>query len=107
MKSTENIEKSSIFEKLFKLKENKTTIKTEILAGITTFITMAYIIIVNPNILRFAGMNLPGIKGEGAGAFTALNDPVVASVFAATCLTAAIGTFVMAFYANQIGRAHV
>ncbi|MBW9170814.1 NCS2 family permease [Clostridium estertheticum] len=100
MKSTENIEKSSIFEKLFKLRENKTTVKTEILAGITTFITMAYIIIVNPNILRFAGMNLPGIKGEGAGAFTALNDPVVASVFAATCLTAAIGTFVMAFYAN-------
>ncbi|MBU3214153.1 NCS2 family permease [Clostridium estertheticum] len=100
MKSTENSEKSSIFEKLFKLRENKTTVKTEILAGITTFITMAYIIIVNPNILRFSGMNLPGIKGEGAAAFTALNDPVVAAVFAATCLTAAIGTFVMAFYAN-------
>ena len=100
MKSTENIEKNSIFEKLFKLRENKTTVKTEILAGITTFITMAYIIFVNPNILKFAGMNLPGIKGDGAAGFNALNDPVVASVFAATCIAAAVGTFVMAFYAN-------
>lgn len=100
MKSTENNGNDSIFEKLFKLKENKTTVKTEILAGITTFITMAYIIFVNPNILKFAGMNLPGIKGDGAAGFNALNDPVVASVFAATCIAAAVGTFVMAFYAN-------
>ena len=100
MKSTGNRVESSIFEKLFKLSENNTTVKTEIIAGITTFITMAYIIFVNPNILKFSGMNLPGIKGEGAAAFTALNDPVVASVFAATCLAAAVGTFVMAFYAN-------
>ena len=77
MKSTENIEKSSMFEKLFKLRENKTTVKTEILAGITTFITMAYIIFVNPNILKFAGMNLPGIKGDGAAGFNALNDPEI------------------------------
>ena len=58
---------------------------------------MAYIIFVNPNILKFAGMNLPGIKGDGAAAFNALNDPIVASVFVATCLAAAVGTFVMAF----------
>ena len=69
MKSTKNNKTDSIFEKLFKLRENNTTIKTEILAGITTFITMAYIIFVNPNILKFAGMNLPGIKGDGAAGF--------------------------------------
>jgi AGZA family xanthine/uracil permease-like MFS transporter len=92
--------KKSLLEKLFKLSENKTSIKTEILAGITTFITVAYIIFVNPNILKFAGMNLPGVKGDGAAAFSSLNDPVVASVFAATCISAAIGTFIMAFYAN-------
>jgi adenine/guanine/hypoxanthine permease len=93
-------ERKSLLEKLFKLSENNTNVKTEILAGITTFITVAYIIFVNPNILRFAGMNAQGIKGDGAAAFTALNDPVVASVFAATCISAAIGTLIMSFYAN-------
>ena len=44
-------------EKLFKLKENNTTVKTEILAGVTTFMTMAYILAVNPNILSAAGMD--------------------------------------------------
>jgi AGZA family xanthine/uracil permease-like MFS transporter len=85
---------------MFKLSENNTTVKTEILAGITTFITMAYIIFVNPNILKFAGMNAANIKGDGAAAFTALNDPVIASVFAATCIAAAVGTLVMSLYAN-------
>ncbi|MCM0650546.1 NCS2 family permease [Clostridium swellfunianum] len=92
--------KKSLLESIFKLSENKTNVKTEILAGITTFITVAYIIFVNPNILKFAGMNAQGIKGDGAAAFSALNDPVVASVFAATCLSAAIGSLIMAFYAN-------
>lgn len=91
---------SSILERMFKLSENNTNVKTEILAGITTFITMAYIIFVNPNILKFAGMNAANLKGDGAAAFTALNDPVVASVFAATCIAAAVGTLVMALYAN-------
>jgi AGZA family xanthine/uracil permease-like MFS transporter len=91
---------NGILERIFKLSENKTNVKTEVLAGITTFITVAYIIFVNPNILKFAGMNLPGIKGDGAAVFSSLNDPVVASVFAATCISAAIGTFIMAFYAN-------
>ena len=43
-------EKPNILEKIFKLKENNTTVKTEVLAGITTFMTMAYILVVNPNI---------------------------------------------------------
>lgn len=95
-----NNKKKSILESIFKLKENNTNVKTEVLAGLTTFITVAYIIFVNPNILKFAGINLPGIKGDGAAVFSSLNDPVVASVFAATCISAAIGTFIMALYAN-------
>ena len=46
-----------MLEKLFKLKENNTTVKTEVLAGITTFMTMAYILAVNPSILAAAGMD--------------------------------------------------
>ena len=46
-----------MLERLFKLKENGTTAKTEILAGLTTFMTMAYILAVNPSILSDAGMN--------------------------------------------------
>lgn len=84
----------------FKLSENGTTARTEILAGVTTFITMAYIIFVNPNILKFAGMNEQGIAGDGAAVFNAINDSVVASVFTATCLAAAVGTLIMALYAN-------
>jgi adenine/guanine/hypoxanthine permease len=61
---------------------------------------MAYIIFVNPNILKFAGMNAQGVKGNAEAAFTSLNDPVVAAVFAATCIAAAVGTLVMGLYAN-------
>lgn len=68
-------------DRFFKLKENGTNVKTEVLAGTTTFLTMAYIIFVNPSMLAQTGMN------EGA-------------VFVATILAAAIGTFVMAFVAN-------
>ncbi len=68
-------------EKLFKLKENKTNIKTEILAGITTFMAMAYILAVNPSILSATGMD--------AGA-----------LFTSTAIAAAIATFCMAFFAN-------
>lgn len=68
-------------EKFFKLKENNTDVKTEILAGITTFMTMAYILIVNPDILSKTGMD-PG------------------GVFTATALSAAIATFIMAVYAK-------
>lgn len=70
-----------MFEKLFKLKENGTTVKTEIAAGITTFMTMAYILAVNPGILSAAGM-------DGT------------AVLLATCLASFIGTVCMAFMAN-------
>lgn len=68
-------------DKLFKLKEHGTNARTEILAGLTTFVTMAYIMFVNPQILAIAGM-----------------DPK--AVFVATILAAAIATFIMAFVAN-------
>ena len=73
-------------EKLFKLKENGTTVRTEIVAGLTTFMTMAYIIALNPNLLTGFGAN-------GQGLWNA--------VFMATCLSSAIGTFCMAFMANK------
>lgn len=95
-------EKKSFLDSFFKLSENNTNVKTEIIAGITTFITMAYIIFVNPAILMQAGMNSKGLMGDAAvkAGLSAINDPVVASVFGATCIAAAIGTLVMALYAN-------
>ena len=68
-------------EKLFKLKEHNTTVKTEVMAGITTFLTMAYILAVNPNMLSASGVD------SGA-------------VFTATALASALATFIMAFWAN-------
>lgn len=71
-------------EKFFKLKENNTTVKTELLAGVTTFFTMAYIIFVNPQILG---------SEFGAGMPTG-------AVFVATCLIAALGTFLSGLLSN-------
>ena len=68
-------------EKIFHLKENNTTVKTEIMAGVTSFMTMAYILAVNPNILAAAGMD------HGA-------------VFTATAVASFIGTLCMALFAN-------
>ena len=68
-------------ERYFGINGENTTIKTEIIAGITTFLTMAYIIFVNPNVLSEAGMD----KG---------------AVFVATCLAAAVGCFIMGLYAR-------
>jgi len=70
-----------ILEKFFKLKDNGSDVRTELIAGLTTFLTMAYIIFVNPIILSDAGMPKE-------------------SVFVATCIAAAIGTLIMACYAN-------
>ena len=70
-----------MLEKLFKLKENKTDVRTEVVAGITTFMTMAYILAVNPSVLSAAGMD------HGA-------------VFTATAIAACIGTLLMALFAN-------
>ncbi|MEG0235213.1 MAG: NCS2 family permease [Cetobacterium sp.] len=68
-------------EKLFQLKEHGTTVKQEIIAGITTFLTMAYIIFVNPSILSMTGMD----KG---------------ALITVTCLASAIGTAITAFWVN-------
>ena len=70
-----------MLEKFFKLKENGTDVKTEIIAGITTFMTMAYILAVNPSIL--------GITGMDTGA-----------LFTATALSAVVGSLCMVFFAN-------
>ncbi len=70
-----------MLEKFFNLKQNKTTVRTEVLAGITTFMTMAYILAVNPDILSATGMD----KG---------------AVFTATVLSAFVATLVMALYAK-------
>ncbi|QZY55249.1 NCS2 family permease [Crassaminicella profunda] len=87
-------------ENFFKLSENKTDVKTEILAGFTTFITMAYALLVIPNILKASGMNAAGLKGDAALGLSILEDPVIASAFTGTCIIAAIGTLVMSLYAN-------
>jgi adenine/guanine/hypoxanthine permease len=91
MSSTEGLRKQnegaaatgdrSLIERLFKLREHGSDVRTEVLAGITTFLTMAYIVFVNPAILGDAGMPKD-------------------SVFVATCFAAAIGTLIMALYAN-------
>ncbi len=72
---------SSPLERLFKLQENRTNVRTELLAGVTTFLTMCYIIIVNPQILGTTGMD-------------------TGAVFVATCIAAAIGCFMMGLVAN-------
>lgn len=71
-----------MLEKFFKLKQNNTNVRTEVAAGITTFMTMAYILAVNPSILSEAGMNAN-------------------AVLIATCLASFIGTVCMAFMANM------
>ena len=76
----------TMLEKVFKLKENGTNVRTEIVAGLTTFMTMAYIIALNPNLLT-------GFGAEGMDLWNA--------VFLATCIASAIGMFVMAFAANK------
>jgi AGZA family xanthine/uracil permease-like MFS transporter len=70
-----------LIDRYFKLSENQTSVKQELLGGITTFVTMAYIVVVNPQILAQAGMPADGV------------------VFA-TCLSAAVATLVMGLYAN-------
>ncbi|WDV46206.1 NCS2 family permease [Clostridiaceae bacterium M8S5] len=86
-------------QSLFKLKENKTNVRTEIMAGITTFVTMAYIIFVNPNVLKLAGMNSQGLLGDAA-AKIGFDDPVVGAIFVATCISAVIGCLIMGIFAN-------
>lgn len=70
-----------LLDRLFKLRQHGTDVRTEVLAGLTTFLTMSYIVFVNPDILGTTGM-APG------------------AVFVATCLAASIGSTVMALAAN-------
>ena len=73
-------------EKIFKLKENGTSVRTEIIAGLTTFMTMAYIIALNPNLLTGFGAN---------------GQELWNAVFLATCLASGIAMICMAFAANK------
>ncbi|MGG6194728.1 NCS2 family permease [Pantoea allii] len=73
--------KHGLFQRVFKLQEHGTTVRTEVIAGITTFLTMVYIVFVNPQILGVAGMNTQ-------------------AVFVTTCLIAAFGSILMGLFAN-------
>src|SRR6266436_5542235 len=81
IETTERHEGQSLLDRVFELARHGTDVRTELIAGLTTFLTMVYIVFVNPAILGNAGMD----KG---------------AVFAATCIAAAASTLVMAFYAN-------
>ena len=81
------LRREKMLEKIFKLKENNTTARTEIIAGLTTFMTMAYIIALNPNLLTGFGKDTMPELWNG--------------VFLATCIASAIGTIVIAFLANK------
>ncbi|MFR3072147.1 MAG: solute carrier family 23 protein, partial [Paeniclostridium sp.] len=81
MQNTSSSKVNSTLEKIFKLSANNTSVKTEVLAGVTTFMTIAYILVVNPNILGQAGMD----KG---------------AVFTATAIASGIGCFIMGLLAN-------
>src|SRR5919109_5497892 len=79
--ATKPAHERGFLDRYFGLRENGTDVRTEFIAGVTTFLTMVYIVFVNPQILGKAGMD------EGA-------------VFVATCLAAAVSTLIMALYAN-------
>src|ERR1700691_6813515 len=70
-----------LLERVFQLREHETTVRRELLAGLTTFMTMAYVVVVNPRILAEAGMPVDG-------------------VLFATCISAAVATLVMGLLAN-------
>ncbi len=70
-----------MLERVFHLSENDTTVRRELLAGLTTFMTMAYVVVVNPRILSETGMPVEG-------------------VLFATCISAALATLVMGIWAN-------
>lgn len=79
--NSNNTKQLGFLERVFKLKENHTDVKTELAAGLTTFMTMAYILAVNPSILSAAGM-------DGT------------AVLIAACIASFIGTMLMGFLAN-------
>ncbi|MDU7865713.1 MAG: NCS2 family permease, partial [Pantoea sp.] len=73
--------KQGLLQRIFKLQEHGTTVRTEVIAGMTTFLTMVYIVFVNPQILGVAGMDTQ-------------------AVFVTTCLIAAFGSILMGLFAN-------
>lgn len=79
--SSPELEKRSVIDRFFRLRENNTTIRSEFLGGLTTFLTMAYIIAVNPKMLSETGMSIEG-------------------VLFATCVASAVATLIMGIYAN-------
>lgn len=79
--SSPNSAPQSLLQRLFKLQEHGTTVRTELIAGVTTFLTMVYIIFVNPQILAAAHMDIK-------------------AVFVTTCLIAAFGSILMGLVAN-------
>lgn len=94
--------KDGVLDRFFKLSENGTNVKTEVVAGITTFITMAYIIFVNPSVLMQAGMNAKNLLGPAAvkAGLSVANDPVIGAVFVATILSSVVATLIMGLFAN-------
>src|SRR5260370_24238579 len=70
-----------LLERIFQLQENQTTVRRELFAGLTTFMAMAYVVVVNPRILSEAGMPVDG-------------------VLFATCISAAVATLIMGLWAN-------
>jgi AGZA family xanthine/uracil permease-like MFS transporter len=85
---------------LFKLKEKKAKVITEIIAGITTFVTMAYIIFVNPQIVSGGAVEAALKGGMTAEAANVLGETLKSSLFVATCLSAFFGTLLMGLLAN-------
>lgn len=79
--SSGSVQQQGLFQRVFKLQEHGTTARTEVVAGFTTFLTMVYIVFVNPQILSVAGMDIK-------------------AVFVTTCLIAAIGSILMGLLAN-------
>ena len=89
-----------MLEKLFKLKSHKTTVKTEVMAGITTFMTMAYILAVNPSILGDAGMDTTAVLL--ATALAAFISTVAMAIMAKLPLALSVGMGLTAFLAYTV-----
>src|SRR5260370_6532968 len=85
-------EAPALLERLFKLRENATTVSTEVIGGFTTFFVMAYIIALNPIILNYVG--IPDLQGKNLG-------PGFAQTVAMTALCAGVLTIAMGLYANR------
>ncbi|MEG0773517.1 NCS2 family permease [Clostridium sp.] len=100
MQNTNTKNRNGLLERVFKLAKYGTNVKTEVLAGLTTFVTLGYALLVIPNVLKASGMNSQGLLGDAANGLSVLNDPVVGSIFTATCVIFLLATLFMGLYAN-------